>query len=89
MDPDRHSLYGLPESLLSRCPPLELPQVSKQHLIGFAQRLGKAHDLPDEAVAAIEHTIRSCHGDIGGPSLRTVKRMIDRAEIVYARPLLH
>jgi hypothetical protein len=84
-----NSLYGLPEPLLSRCPPLELPQVSKQHLISFAQRLGKAHHLSDEAIATIEDIIRSCHGDIGGPSLRTVKRMIERAEIAYARPLLH
>lgn len=44
-----NSLRGLPEPLLSRCPPLELPPVSKQHLIGFAQRLGRAHNLPDEA----------------------------------------
>ncbi|WP_390910999.1 AAA family ATPase [Pseudosulfitobacter sp. SM2401] len=84
-----NSLHGLPEPLLSRCPPLELPQVSKQHLIGFAQRLGKVYDLPDEAIATIEEIIRSCRGDIGGPSLRTVKRMIERAEIAYVRPLLH
>jgi ATP-dependent Lon protease len=84
-----NSLYGIPEPLLSRCPPLELPPVSKQHLIGFAQRLGKAHDLPDEAVAAIEDIIRSSNDDVGGASLRTVKRMIDRAEIAYTRPLLH
>lgn len=84
-----NSLRGLPEPLLSRCPPLELPQVSKQHLIVFAQRLGTARDLPDEAIATIEQIIRSCHGDIGGASLRTVKRMIERAEIAYTRPLLH
>ena len=89
MGPTANSRYDLPEPLLSRCPPLELPQVSKQYLIGFAQRLGKAHDLPDEAVTAIEEIIRSRHGDIGGPSLRTVKRMIERAEIAYTRPLLH
>ncbi|MEH6737267.1 MAG: AAA family ATPase [Sulfitobacter sp.] len=84
-----NSLHGLPEPLLSRCPPLELPPVSKQHLVGFAQRLGRAHNLPDEAVAVIEEIILSCQGDIGGPSLRTVKRMIERAEIAYSRPLLH
>ena len=84
-----NGLRGLPEPLLSRCPPLELPPVSKQHLVGFAQRLGRAHNLPDEAVAVIEEIILSCHGDIGGPSLRTVKRMIERAEIAYSRPLLH
>ncbi|MEP0963444.1 MAG: AAA family ATPase [Roseobacter sp.] len=84
-----NSLRGLPEPLLSRCPPLELLLVSKQHLVGFAQRLGKVHSLPDEAISVIEEIILSCHGDIGGPSLRTVKRMIERAEIAYTRPLLH
>ncbi|MGC1496307.1 MAG: AAA family ATPase [Sulfitobacter sp.] len=84
-----NSLRGLPEPLLSRCPPLDLPPVSKHHLIGFARRLGQAHDLPDEAIAAIEEIILSCNGNIGGPSLRTVKRMIERAEISYTRPLLH
>ncbi|MGJ8596085.1 AAA family ATPase [Sulfitobacter sp.] len=84
-----NSLRGLPEPLLSRCPPLELPPVSKQHLVGFAQRLGRAYNLPDEAVAVIEEIILSCQGDIGGPSLRTVKRMIERAAIAYTRPLLH
>ena len=84
-----NSLRGLPEPLLSRCPPFELPTLSKHHLIGFAQRLRKAHDRPDEAIAAIEEIILSSHGNVGGPSLRTVKRMIERAEIAYARPLFH
>ena len=84
-----NSLHGLPEPLLSRCPPLELPPVSKQHLIGFARRLGKAGELPDEAITAIEEIIWMCRGDMGGPSLRTVKRMIERAEIATTRPLLH
>ncbi|WP_372992124.1 AAA family ATPase [Sulfitobacter sp.] len=84
-----NSLRGLPEPLLSRCPPLELPPVSKQHLIGFARRLGEARELPDEAIAAIEEIISMCRGDMGGPSLRTVKRMIERAEIAFDRPLLH
>ncbi|KIN75018.1 Lon protease [Sulfitobacter noctilucae] len=84
-----NSLHGLPEPLLSRCPPLNLPPVSKQHLVGFAWRLGRAHDLPDEAIAGIEEIIMSCQRSIGGPSLRTVKRMITRAEIAYTRPLLH
>ncbi|KIN67446.1 AAA ATPase [Sulfitobacter donghicola DSW-25 = KCTC 12864 = JCM 14565] len=84
-----NSLRGLPEPLLSRCPPLELQQVSKQHLIGFAQRLGKASELPDEVITALEEIIWTCHGDMSGPSLRTVKRMIERAAIATARPLLH
>lgn len=84
-----NSLRGLPEPLLSRCPPLDLPPVSKQHLIGFAQRLGKASELPDEAITALEEIIWTCHGDMSCPSLRTVKRMIERAAIATARPLLH
>ena len=84
-----NSLRGLPEPLLSRCPPLELPPVSKQHLIGFTRRLAEARRLPDEVTAAIEEIIRTCRRDTGGLSLRTVKRMIERAEIAYARPLLH
>lgn len=84
-----NSLHGLPEPLLSRCPPLDLSPVSKQHLIGFARRLGRASELPDEAVVAIEEIISMCRGDMGGPSLRTVKRMIERAEIATTRPILH
>lgn len=84
-----NSLRGLPEPLLSRCPPLELHEVSKQHLIDFAWRLGTSRGLSDDAIAIIGEIIERSRSGKNRPSLRTIKRMIERAEVAAARPLLH
>lgn len=78
---------GLPEPLLSRCPPLFLESLTKEHLIAFAGREGRRRKLPAYAVTSIQVVLESVGS--ARPSLRTVMRMIERAESVCAMPTLH
>ena len=83
-----NSTDGLPAPLLSRVPPTQIQDLSADRLTGFALRRAKARGLPPEvgeAIAEIVDTV-AVHRR---PSLRTIIRMVDRAEAVAHRPVLH
>lgn len=83
-----NSVDGLPAPFLSRCPPLKIPPLSLEHLLGFADRMGADRNLPPEAVDAVKEVIEA----IKAPqliSLRSVTRMLDSVDQVINRPHLH
>ena len=80
-----NSLKGMPEPLLSRCPPLLLPPLSQEQLIGFIRCQSKKRGLTEEMTSVIEEVaVRAPNA-----SLRTVMRLIDKAEMALNRPVLH
>jgi ATP-dependent Lon protease len=84
-----NSRRGLPEPLLSRCPPLVLPALSLSDLIGFAEREGAARGLTTPALDAIIETLQHYRDRADALSLRVVQRMLDRAEQLERRPVLN
>jgi len=84
-----NSRRGLPDPLLSRCPPLILPPLTLADMIGFAEREGKARGLTAPALDAVIETLRRQHGKEHALSLRAVQRMLDRAERLERRPVLN
>jgi hypothetical protein len=84
-----NSRRGLPEPLLSRCPPLVLPALTLSDLIGFAQREGAARGLTTPALDAIIETLQQHRDRADALSLRVVQRMLDRAEQLERRPVLN
>lgn len=76
----------IPEPLLSRCPPIRLPHLTTRDLTGFARRQGARRALSDDSIEVIVEAIQASAGPI---SLRTVMRMIARAETLEARPQWH
>ncbi|SLN74656.1 Lon protease [Roseivivax jejudonensis] len=84
-----NSIEGLPEPLLSRCPPLQLSDISREDLQDFARREAERRKLPDLAISAIEESLASLPPRARLPSLRTVMRMIERAETIACMPTIH
>jgi len=84
-----NSRRGLPEPLLSRCPPLVLPPLTLSDLIGFAEREGAARGLTAPALDAIIETLQHHRDRADALSLRVVQRMLDRAEQLERRPVLN
>ncbi|WP_438362829.1 AAA family ATPase [Nioella halotolerans] len=84
-----NSRAGLPEPLLSRCPPLMLPPLTLSDLIGFAEREGAARGLTTPALDAIIETLQHHRDRADALSLRVVQRMLDRAEQLERRPVLN
>ncbi|WP_084864043.1 AAA family ATPase [Salibaculum halophilum] len=84
-----NSRRGLPEPLLSRCPPLVLQPLTLSDLIGFAQREGAARGLTAPALDAIIETLQHHRDRADALSLRVVQRMLDRAEQLERRPVLN
>ncbi|WP_298837746.1 AAA family ATPase [uncultured Roseobacter sp.] len=84
-----NSRTGLPEPLQSRCVVLDLPDLTTSQLRDFAVTEGTRRGLPDPAVAALVDIFD--RGAISNArfSLRTVSRMLDRAEILARRPMLN
>lgn len=83
-----NSLRGLPEPLLSRCPPLELSHLTMEQLMGFAARETERRGLPSDAADAVLEVIAT----IKKPhliSLRSVLRLLDAVEHAQHRPMLH
>ncbi|WP_171229227.1 AAA family ATPase [Ruegeria sp. HKCCA4008] len=84
-----NSRKGLPEPLQSRCVVLDLPDLTRDQLRDFTLAEGARRGLPEPAIAAI--------GDLfdGGAianarlSLRTVCRMLERAEALARKPMLN
>jgi hypothetical protein len=79
----------LPKPLLSRCPPLHLRAVTPLELQGFAKSQGLKRGLGEAAIDAIIETITYLAARSAPQSLRSVLRMIDRAENLEARPMLN
>ncbi len=84
-----NSRVGLPAPLQSRCVVLDLPGLTPDQLRAFAEIEGKRRSLPDPALGALMD-IFDC-GAIRSSelSLRTVSRMLDRAEALSNRPTLN
>lgn len=80
---------GLPEPLQSRCVVLDLPDLTRTQLRDFAVTEGERRGLPEPSLSALdaifEHEVWAEHT----LSLRTVSRVLDRAEALVARPHLH
>jgi len=79
----------LPAPLLSRCPPIRLPALSLDDLIGFTRRQGLARDLSDASVEAIVEALKGVPLAAHQLSLRTVLRLLDRASDLERSPLKH
>lgn len=79
----------LPEPLLSRCPPIRLPDLSLSDLNGFVQREGTKRNLSRIAIDAIIEALS--HPSFAGqrPSLRVALRMMQRAADMEAASPLH
>ena len=84
-----NSRQGLPEPLQSRCVVLDLPDLTTDQLRQFAQTEGSRRRLPDPAIAALMDVFESSAIRNASLSLRTVSRMLDRAETLANQPLLN
>ncbi|MCY4504275.1 MAG: hypothetical protein OXE57_22330, partial [Alphaproteobacteria bacterium] len=85
-----NTLDTLPEPLVSRCRVLHIPDVTPEQLQGFARRRGAAMGLPDAAVDAVAEVIDRAPALLPRRlSLRDVNRMLERAEELASRPLMH
>lgn len=84
-----NSRTGLPEPFQSRCVVLDLPDLTPSQLREFAIIEGTRRGLPDPALAALVDVF-DC-GAISNTrlSLRTVSRMLDRAETLAHQPMLN
>lgn len=82
-----NSCHLLPEPLLSRCPPIRLPHLSRADLQVFALREGARRGLSVISVEAITEAIDRTFTDPGQlMSLRAVLRMLDLAGDLKAKP---
>ena len=79
----------LPAPLLSRCPPIRLPHLTTRDLTGFARRQGARRRLSEVGIEAIVEAIEASAGPAQPISLRTVMRMIARAETMESGPRRH
>ncbi len=83
-----NSRKGLPEPFKSRCVVLDLPDLTRSQLRDFALTEGERRGLPEPSLSALdavfEHEVWADHA----LSLRTVSRMLDRAEALLLRPTL-
>ena len=82
-----NGIAGIGAPFLSRCPPLHLEALTTEHLAGFARREARRRDLDDEVAGLIVGVIEG-RGVAVKVSLRTVIRMLERAEEVADRPAL-
>ena len=84
-----NSRRGLPEPLLSRCPPLVLPPLTLSDLLGVAQREGAARGLTALAQDAFFEALQHHRDRTSALSLRVVQRMLDRAGQLERRRILN
>lgn len=75
--------------LLSRCPPIHVPYPTCEHLVRFAGREGRRRVLSDTSIGAISEALIWAMKKGYQPNLRVVLRMLDLAEDLEARPILH
>ncbi|WP_254436602.1 AAA family ATPase [Ruegeria arenilitoris] len=84
-----NSRQGLPEPFQSRCVVLGLPDLTTVQLRDFAMNEAARRGLPAPAVEALAVPFETGTVRQGRLSLRTVARMLDRAEALTMRPMLH
>jgi hypothetical protein len=78
----------LPDPLLSRCPPIRLSAPTIEQLKAFARRQGADRKLSEASIEAIIAVFDSGAASGRRPDLRTVIRMLDRAERLEKWPTL-
>ena len=84
-----NSRVGLPEPLISRAVILDLPDLTVGQLRQFTQAEAVRRNLPEPARDAIFEVFdRAPSADLS-LSLRTVSRMLDRAEALISKPILN
>ena len=82
-------LDRLPEPLLSRCTVISLEALSVRDLIGFAEQTGKSRGLSDASVDAIMEALSVVgRATSRKPNLRTVTRMLERANHLEHKPMV-
>ncbi|WP_039019771.1 AAA family ATPase [Halocynthiibacter namhaensis] len=84
-----NSCAGLPAPLQSRCVVLDLPGLTVEQLRQFAEIEGKRRSLPDPAIAALMEIFDRGLTNDADLSLRSVSRMLDRAQTLANRPILN
>ncbi len=84
-----NSRQGLPEPLQSRCVVLDLPDLTPRQLRQFAETEGTRRGLSDSAMAALMDLFESGAINNARVSLRTVSRMLDRAQTLACKPMLN
>ncbi|MEN8896773.1 MAG: peptidase, partial [Yoonia sp.] len=84
-----NSRQGLPEPLQSRCLVLDLADLTTDQLRHFAQTEGARRCLPDPAMAALMDVFDCQAIKDAGLNLRTVSRMLDRAQTLVCKPILN
>ena len=83
-----NSRKGLPEPLQSRCVVLELSDLTRTQLRDFALTEGERRGLPEPSLSALDGVLDHGIWTEHPLSLRTVSRMLDRAEALISRPVL-
>lgn len=74
--------------LRSRCPPIQVGLPTKQHLIGFSERVGHRRGLSEMGIGIVQELIER-RGGAAALSLRMVLRMIERALALENKPRLN
>ncbi|MFE3837571.1 AAA family ATPase [Pseudogemmobacter sonorensis] len=77
----------LPDPLISRCPPIRLPDPTLEQLIDFARREGQKRGLSAPSVEAVAEALLQMSRHVHRLSLRSVIRMLDLAERLEAEPI--
>ena len=78
----------LPDTLLSRCPPIRLTTPTIEHLKVFSRRQGIDRNLGEASIGAICDALDRAGARGYLPDLRVVIRMLDRAQWMERRPRL-
>ncbi|MGY6411647.1 MAG: AAA family ATPase [Alkalilacustris sp.] len=84
-----NSLRGLSEPFLSRLEVIHLPPLTRAELCNFARREARRRGLSEASADAIVAALEAVGPRSDALSLRTVLRMLDRAELMERRPILH
>ena len=84
-----NSRRGLPDPLQSRCIVLDLPDLTTAQLRQFASIEAARRGLPKAAIAALMDVFDCGAIANASLSLRTVSRMLDRAQTLAGRPMLN
>ena len=83
-----NSRKGLPEPLQNRCVVLDLPDLTQSQLRDFALTEGERRGLPEPSISALGEVFDHEIWSENSLNLRTVSRMLDRAEALVSRPVL-
>lgn len=76
----------VPQPLLSRCPPIQLQPMAHSDLAGVVRKEAKRRGLNDASAEAICMALAWAFENDRSANLRTVIRMLDRAELLENRP---